>query len=163
MTPNPTRILALDPMTRGFGYVVFEEPFRLASFGRAYIEGEKHSGAIARFKELLADLRPDAVVFEDAEAPGSRRRHRARRIIDALSGAAREEGIPVHMIARTAVLQRFSPEGDQVTKRAIAEQLVRHFPELAPELPRRRKMWESEDDRMAIFDALSLAVTHATA
>jgi hypothetical protein len=33
------------------------------------------------------------------------------------------------------------------------------LPELAPYRPPRRKLWMSEDDRMAIFDAAALAAT----
>ena len=35
---------------------------------------------------------------------------------------------------------------------------IEQFPELAPRLPRFRKLWMSEDERMSIFDALSLAL-----
>jgi hypothetical protein len=38
--------------------------------------------------------------------------------------------------------------------------LAEQFPELLSKLPAARKLWESEHERMSIFDALALAVTH---
>lgn len=159
---HPYRILAVDPMTRGFAYVIFEEPFYLAEFGFARIMEDKKLGAIAYFEKLLADFTPEAVVLEDTKAPGSRRHHRVRELIDALTALARERGIAVSLIARTAVVARFSSGEARATKQMIAETLVRHFPELRLKLPKPRKMWESEHEHMSIFDALALAVTHVT-
>jgi Holliday junction resolvasome RuvABC endonuclease subunit len=163
MAHTPTRIFALDPTHKGFGYAVFELPFRLVEWGLARVAGDKHAGAIARFEKLLSRFRPDAVVLEDAEAPGSRRHYRVRRLIEALLKLARERGIAVNTVARSAVLACFSSADEPATKYSIARRLAEHFPELAPELPPPRKLWQSEDERMSVFDALALAVTHASA
>jgi hypothetical protein len=163
MPHNPTRIFALDPTTKGFGYAVFELPFRLVRSGFAHIGGDKHAGAVARFAQLVEAVRPDAVVLEDAEAPGSRRRPRVRRLVAALVKLARERDLPVSTVARSAVLKCFAPLDGRATKQSIAERLAKDFPELREQLPRPRKPWESEDKRMSVFDALALAVTYATA
>lgn len=162
MSPHPARILAVDPMTRGFGYVVFEHPFNLEELGFARIVKEKRLGTIAYFEKLLADFEPGTVVLEDAEAPGSRRHERVRELIETLATLARERGVAVSLIARTAVVARFSSGEARATKQMIAQTLVRHFPELRFKLPKPRKAWESEDERMSLFDALALAVTHVT-
>lgn len=159
---HPYRILAVDPMTRGFGYAIFEEPFYLAEFGFARITEDKKLGAMAHFEKLLTDFTPEAVVLEDTKARGSRRHHRVRELIEALTALARERGVAVSLIARTAVVARFSSGEARATKQMIAETLVRHFPELRLKLPKPRKMWESEHEHMSIFDALALAVTHVT-
>lgn len=163
MPNTPTRLFALDPTTKGFGYAIFELPFRLVEWGLAHVSGEKHSGAIAQFEKFLTRFRPDALVLEDTEAPGSRRHPRVRRLIDALVKLARERGMAVHTIARSAVLKCFAPVDGIATKYSIAKRLAEHFPELAGQLPPPRKLWQSEDEHMSIFDALSLAVTSAMA
>lgn len=163
MSHTPTRIFALDPTTKGFGYVIFELPFRLVAWGLAHISGDKRSGAIARFTKLLDQSRLDAVVFEDTTAPGSRRYPRVRELIDTLARIARERGLAVYTVSRLAVVKCFSSPDTHATKHSIAERLTEHFPELAQKLPRHRKAYMSEAERMAIFDALALAVTHATA
>jgi Holliday junction resolvasome RuvABC endonuclease subunit len=161
MAHTQTRIFALDPTHKGFGYAVFELPRRLVDWGLARITGDKHADAIASFEKLLDRFRPDALVLEDAEAPGSRRHPRVRRLIDALVTLAGERGIAVFTVARSAVLKCFSSDDKPATKYSIAQRLAKMFPELQSKLPPPRKLWESENERMSIFDALALAVTHA--
>jgi hypothetical protein len=159
----PTRIFALDPTTKGFGYAILELPFRLVAWGVASVSGDKYAGALARFTKLLDHSQPHAVVLEDPDAPGSRRRHRVRQLIEALVKVARERGIAVYTVARKAVLDRFSSQDAPATKYSIAQALADRFPELAAKLPPHRKAYMSQDERMAIFDAVGLAVTHASA
>jgi hypothetical protein len=158
---DPTRIFALDPTTKGFGYAVFETPFHLVDWGLAHVSGEKESGAIARFEELLDQYRPDIVILEDSTAPGSRRRPRVQKLLERLRDSARGRGVAVHLIPRLAVIECFSSPDKRATKFSVTQNLAETFPELAPKMPARRKIWQSEDERIATFDALALAVTYA--
>jgi RNase H-fold protein (predicted Holliday junction resolvase) len=152
-TPTrPTRIIALDPTTKGFGYAILDLPLRLIAWGLAHISGEKRSGAVARFEALLDQFRPDAVVLEDATAPGSRRYPRMRDLIETLAKTARERGVAVYTVARLAVIACFSSKDERATKAKIAKTLA----------VAQRKTWQSEDERISIFDAVSLAVTFAS-
>jgi RNase H-fold protein (predicted Holliday junction resolvase) len=161
-TPTqPTRILAIDPTTKGFGYAILDLPLRLVAWGMAHIDGEKRSGAIFRFEALLDQFRPDAVVLEDTTAQGSRRYPRVRDLLEALAKIARERGLEVHTVSRLDVIAYFSSQDEQATKHSIATTLAGAFPELAEKVPKKRKIWQSEDERIAVFDALSLAVTFA--
>ncbi|HEX7184744.1 MAG TPA: hypothetical protein VF756_23160 [Thermoanaerobaculia bacterium] len=161
-TPDyPTRIFAVDPTTKGFGYAILETPFRLVDWGLAHVSGEKESGAVARFEELLDQFRPDIVILEDSTAPGSRRRPRVQKLLEKLRDTVRERGMAVHMIPRLAVIECFSSPDKRATKFSITQHLAETFPDLAVKVPRRRKPWQSEDERMATFDALALAVTYA--
>ena len=158
---DPTRIFAVDPTTKGFGYAVLETPFRLVDWDLAHVSGEKNSGAVIRFEVLLDQFRPDIVILEDSTAPGSRRRPRVQKLLERLQETAREHGVAVHAIPRLAVIECFSSPDRRATKYSITEHLAETFPELAAKVPRRRKLWQSEDERMATFDALALAVTYA--
>lgn len=162
MQDTKNRILAVDPIHKGFGYAVFEPPLHLVASGLARVEGEKHSGAITQFEKLLTDFLPNTVVLEDTEAAGSRRRHRVRRLIEALMKCARDRGIAVATVSRRAVIECFSSPEERATKYSIATWLAQAFPELAPKLPPPRKLWQSEDERLSIFDALALAVTYTS-
>ena len=117
---------------------------------------------LVHFERLLTEFTPAAVVLEDAEAPGSRRHHRVRKLIKALAALGEERGVTVALLPRTAVVARFSSGEARATKQMIAETLVRHFPELRFKLPKPRKIYESKRESMSIFDALALAVTHTT-
>src|SRR5215208_60683 len=129
---DPTRIFALDPTTKGFGYAVLETPFRLVDWGLAHVSGEKESGAVSRFEALLDQYRPDVVVLEDSAAPGSRRRPRVQKLLAKLQETARERGIAVHAVSRLAVIECFSSPDKRATKFSITEHLAETFPELAP-------------------------------
>jgi hypothetical protein len=62
------------------------------------------------------------------------------------------------IILRQNVKQAFFPDGDG-TKHGIAEIVAKRFPEeLGFRLPPKRRAWESEDSRMAIFDAVALVL-----
>src|SRR5436305_11406411 len=158
---HPPRIFALDPTTKGFGYAVLELPFRLVDWGLAHVSGEKESGAVARFEALLDQFRPDVVVLEDPAAPGSRRRPRVQKLLGTLVETARERGIEVQTLPRLAVIECFSSPDERATKYSITKRLAETFPELAEKMPQRRKIYQSEDERIATFDALALAVTYA--
>ena len=53
MDNTPTRIFALDPTNKGFGYAVIELPLRLVEWGLTRIKGDKHTDAILGFEKLL--------------------------------------------------------------------------------------------------------------
>jgi hypothetical protein len=162
MEQTPNRILAIDPIHKGFGYAVFEPPLNLVASGLARVEGDKQTGAVAHFEKFLTDFRPNAVVLEDVKAPGSRRRHRVRGLIDTFARLAADRGLTVATVSRKAVIECFSSPEERATKYKIAKWLSEAFPVLAPKLPLPRKLWESENERMAIFDALALAVTYTS-
>jgi hypothetical protein len=93
-------------------------------------------------------------VVEDGR--GTRRRARARHLIARIEKMAERRNIRVVRVSRSRVREVLTPAR---TKQEIAEGIARIFPELAPRLPRFRKAWMSEDERMSIFDAASFALT----
>lgn len=163
MSQHPTRVLAIDPSPRGFGFAVFEQPFDLVESGFRHVREEKNVGVISQVEQILRRSRPQAIVLEDIDAPASRRQPRVRQLLESLAGLARAKGVVVRRIPRSAVLARFAPEGGRTTKQAVAEKLTEYFPELKGLLPMPRKIWQAERDKLAIFDAVALAVTDATA
>lgn len=162
MQETQNRILAIDPIHKGLGYAVFEPPRHLVACGISRVKGDKQTGAVAKFEKLLTDFRPDTVVLEDTKAPGSRRRHRVRELIKKLATCASDRGVTVGSVSRSAVIECFSSPDERATKYSIAKWLVETFPELCLKLPKPRRAWDSEDERMSVFDALALAVTYAS-
>jgi hypothetical protein len=153
------RVLAVDPTTKGFAYAVFEGPTLLIDWGLIYIEGQKRSGRILRLTKLIERYASDVLVLEDCNRQGSRRRSSARRIILDTVLIARANQIRTKRFPRSAIKRFFSYAG-QARKHEIAVAIAEGFPELAPRLPRFRKIWMSEDERMSIFDAASLALVY---
>lgn len=151
---TPLRALALDPTTKGFAYAVLEGSTELLDWGLAQPRVNGDSQSLRRIKVLLSRYEPELVVLEDGE--NSRRGARAKRFLAKAEALAREHGIEVRRISRTRVREVFKPS--DTTKHGIALEVSRLFPHLASRLPRKRKPWMSEDERMSIFDAVSFGL-----
>ena len=151
------RVLAIDPTSRGFGYVVLEADDLLVDWGARQLRGEKNTACVAAVMRLIERYEPDLLVLEDGTATGSRRCQRVQQLIDRLAELARRNGIRVRWISRVKVKKAFASLGAS-TKHQIALAIAARFPELAYQLPRARKPWMSEDCRMAIFDAAAFAL-----
>jgi len=78
------RVLALDPTSRGFGFVVLEGPGRLVDWGVKDIRADKEQATLEKVKELIELYRPGVLVAEDCADPSSRRAPRVTRLTAAL-------------------------------------------------------------------------------
>jgi hypothetical protein len=145
------RILAVDPASRGLGYVVLEGKDKLIEWGFRNARGNKDAQRIAYVEMLLSRYKPDVLILE--EFGGRQRSPRIQKITDAFAKVASDWGTQIHRIPRKTVRATFSLRN----KYDIAGVLADHFPELKPLCPPRRKIWKSEDPRINIFDALALA------
>lgn len=155
------RVLAIQPNTRGFGYVVFEGPgpSRLIDWGCAHVPGANNQSCLARLASLLCRYAPDVLVIENHVGQDSRRRTRVRQLVFGILKLAAVAKLTVRTFSRSRVRETFS-DARAVTKDQIAAVLAGRYSELASRLPPIRRTWMSEDPRMAIFDAAALALTY---
>jgi hypothetical protein len=154
---NHKRILALDVHPSRFGYVIFEGPDELLDWGVRSFRGGVNAvriPAAMKVGTLLDDFAPSAVVLEKRE---SRSRKLSTKMRTVLREAARRR-VPVRWVTRRMVKQAFA--GHERNKDEIASVLGERFPELTPKVPPRRRIWQSEDYRMSIFDAAALGVAY---
>lgn len=156
--PEPKRVLALDPTSRGFGFAVFEGPERLIDWAVVEIRTSREDKCLQRMVDLIARYQPDVLVLEDPNGRGSRRCSRVQKLLGRVERLADEGAILTRHFSRSKVRRAFSDSGAK-TKYEIAVAIAKRFPELVPRLPRFRKPWMTEDDRMSIFDAASFALT----
>ena len=147
-----TRVLALDPTSTGFAYVVLEVPERLPDWGVA--TGDETASA-KRLENLITRYSPSVLVTEDPSA--ARRGKRALELLETVQTIALLRNIWTVRVPKWKVRELFP---DAHSKQDIAVSLAERFPELRPRLPRKRKPWTSEDPRMRIFDALALLMVH---
>lgn len=152
------RVMAIDPTSRGFGFVVLEGPDRLVDWAVVEIRKNKEDKCLQRMVDLIARYRPDVLALEDPKGRGSRRCSRVQKLLGRVERLADEGAILTRRFSRSKVRRAFSDSGAK-TKYEIAVAIAKRFPELAPRLPRFRKPWMTEDDRMSIFDAASFALT----
>jgi Holliday junction resolvasome RuvABC endonuclease subunit len=152
-----TRVLAVDPSTRGFGFAVLEGPNRLIDWGVKETKIDKNRRTLKLVDDLIEQYQPRMLVVEDYEGKGSRRCRRIQGLINDISKLTVKNKVKVRSFTRVKVKQAFSESGAS-NKYEIAVAIANRFPELAPRLPRFRKPWMSEDYRMSIFDAVGLAL-----
>lgn len=154
---NPKYFLGIAPTTRGVGFAVLEEPEKLTNWGVKSVRGgNKNAKSLKLVKELIAKYQPGALVLEDAEAKGSRRSPRIRKLCKQIIKLAKAHKVGVKLYSRDQLLEALIPDGDQ-TKHALAQIVAQRFPEdLGSELPPKRKIYETENSRMAVFDATAL-------
>jgi Holliday junction resolvasome RuvABC endonuclease subunit len=154
------RVLAIDPITRGFGFAVLDGPHSLIDWGlkgTSRWQESREQWCLRQVAELIDFYRPDRVVVEDCLDRRSRRGRKSEALIDRIVELAGEHHIPVRRISRTGLRRAFTVER-ACTKYKIALAIAGRFPELAWRLPPIRKPWMSEDTRMGIFDAVGLAL-----
>ena len=158
-TKNQKRILAIYPSSRGFGFSVLEGRDRLIDWGVVQTKDDKHRRTIARVTRFMARYTPDEVVTEDP-MKSPYRSARIRKLLAGVQDLAVMKRVQWRGVSRGQVRETFRTSGP-VTKYRIAQGIAGHFPELASRLPPPRKPWMSEDARMAIFDAVAVALTVA--
>lgn len=153
------RILAIAPSTRGFGFAVLEGQETLVDWGVKSVNGDKNTRCLAKVEELIAHYQPGVIVLQDNSAKHSRRSARVRELSQRIIDMASSRNVRVALFSREQVRRVFFAKG-QGTKHALAEILAKRFPEeLGFRLPPKRRPWMSEDYRMDIFGAVSLALT----
>jgi hypothetical protein len=154
MTNNSLRVIAIDPTSRGFAYAVLEGLEHLVDWGLSHVLLKTDANILSRIERIIARSHPDLLVLEDGR--GTRRGERAQRIIKGVEELAKRRGLPVMRVSRSQVREALKPAS---TKQHIALGVASIFPELGPRMPRPRKPWTAEDERMNIFDAVSFALT----
>jgi len=153
------RVIALDVRSRSFGFVVFEGPNEILDWGiRSFRSGGNAAKVPAATKllSLLDEFTPSAVVIRERTTRSARK----PKLLTIIERQARCRRIPVRFISRRDVSRAFV--GFESNKYEVASALARQFPDLASRLPPKRKIWQSEDYRMGIFDAAAVGVAYFT-
>jgi hypothetical protein len=151
-------VYAIYPNANGFGYVYMENARKLIDFGSVRINPISNLKIMNRIKMSFDYMRPSLVIVKDADGKSSRTGRRVRKLIDLIETYTCELKLPVVKYSRDQIRDVFSQFG-ATTKYDISQTILAEFKELEMKLPKKRKLWTSEDYNMAIFDAMSLALT----
>jgi len=150
------RVLAIDPMSYGFGFVVLESPTLVVDWGMPFIRRGNHERTLAEIGALIRLYEPGLLIIE--ESKGSRRCDRIQKLLEEVS-QIKVRGLKIRRLPAKRVKKVFQAFGAK-TKYEIAHTIAQQLPELTSRLPRFRKPWMSEDKRTCIFDAAALALTY---
>jgi hypothetical protein len=152
------RILGIALSARGFGYALFDGKI-LADWSAKTFYRDKNNRCMRHIEQLIEHYAPDILVVENHSAKGSRRCDRIRQLGDQLVALSKSRSLRTVQYSRQKLLQMFLPHGTG-SRHDFAVHIAGQFSEeLATHLPPKRRLWHSEDYRMAIFDAVALAIT----
>ena len=152
-----TRVLALDLNPRRFGYVVLEGRARLLDWG---VRTNRHKGKSAdvliqtKLRPLLEQWRPSILVLRHGLSMRQRPRQRRNRLLERIATEAKNHQVVVRILNR----RPGAVHGKSLTKYENARRAAEHFSVLRWKMPPKRKAWESEDYRMTMFGAATLAM-----
>jgi hypothetical protein len=158
--PAPRNLtLAVHPVTEGFGWVLFENPLRPFQWRSHTVFDDKNARCLRGIEKLMELFEPHTLVLEDFESKESKRSGRVRKLCRALVLLAQQRSMDIAVYTREQVRFVFSSYG-AVSRQQIAEAVARHVPAIGHRLPAKRKSWEKEDPRIALFMAAALVLTH---
>lgn len=154
--PIQRSILAVYGSARGIGYVLFESPLSIIDWGVKVSVGERKNidctNAVAKLIDLYV---PDVLVLDDTSKDRERRTKRIRALYRMLEGVAIANGVDVERISKEAVRACFEKLGAR-TKYERAAVMANLLPALFPGLPNERKLWQSVNPKMDMFEAAGL-------
>jgi hypothetical protein len=154
---SPELVLAFYPNARGFAYVILEGSCSPVDWGMSDLPRiGKTQRCLRRLCLLLDRYKPDTLVLRRM-SPGTHIGQSAT-IVQGMIDAAKKRNIPTTWISRKQIQEAFG-QLSSPTRQVIAERLARDIPMFAPLLPPARKIWNGEDRRMGLFDAIALAIT----
>jgi hypothetical protein len=153
-TKHP-RILSLDIRLERFGYAVFEGPKRLLDWG-VCLYGLSSTPDAARKKivSLLKMFIPSIVVVTMVPIENTLEEYGVHRIFTSLKAEMDVHSIPIEILRRPKVRQMFRSL-HATTKYEVASLIAKLYPELTWKLPPKRKVWQKEHYRMAMFEAVA--------
>lgn len=140
--------MGLASTSKGFAYAVLEGPDRLVAWKLLRLPSRRVPKALSA---ALKRMQPLFVAFNMGAASAKRTRGRFfRHYARAACAADGTLLIPVKGLRSRAVRRS--------SKWHVAQELAVDFKELSLRVPKPRRAWESEDDRIGIFMALAAAV-----
>lgn len=151
-------VMAIFPNTRGVAYAVFEGLVPI-DWGISDAHGRKRNEVCLRRVSMLLDrYNPDVLLLRDHSDVSTKRASRVHALILAIGDLAATRRSMVTLIARQQVREAFGGLEDP-TRHAIVHAISQRLPFLEPLAPPARKIWNSEDRRMGLFNAMALVLT----
>jgi len=155
---GPTRILAVVVRPRGFAFLLVEGTTILDS-GIWTCQRSNFLDCLGqRFLRILRTYGPSTLVLR---GPRVRPKMLERGLIlNAIEKESRHLNVPMVWVRHKAICRYFFEVHHASTKHEIAQVIAQTFLDIAWQLPRKRKPWESEHHRMPIFEAAAALIAH---
>lgn len=160
LRPKPFLVLGVFPTSRGMGWVALDGPLSVFEHGLVSPKrSELTRVCLKRFERLLERLKPETVVLEAFDRFSAHRSPRIEKLSVQMVALANDRQIEVEVYRRRQVQRAFASV-NAVTREEIAEVIAKHLPTLAYRRPTARKLTDTSDRRLSIFNAAALVLTH---
>jgi hypothetical protein len=151
---------AVYPAPRGFGYVLFDTATKPITYGTATARPICNNRLLKRFEKYLEYYQPELVILHAKSGKFNRRSKRVQSLLNQLEREAKKRSLPTFSYNREQIRGVFA-QFDATSKYEISQVILKWLPDLKHIAPEPRKLWQNEHYHMAVFDAVSLAITHA--
>lgn len=153
-------VLAIYPTSKDIAFTLFAAPLTPIDWGLKRLSGQdRNAHSLQIVDALITALRPDTIVIEDCETVRCRRSRRVQRLYSLIATLAETENLTLARYSRARVKETFQEAG-AITRYQIAQAIASYIPAFTHRMPKVRKLWQSEDHRLALFDAAALALAH---
>ncbi len=157
--------LAIFPSKDGFGWIVFDGPLSPVAWdicAAAKMPGtpqEKNARCMKRVESIVAEYHPASIVLEAFEGGATRRSKRIQQLCRSIASLSVMNKTPLRIISREQIKFCFESTKPK-TRYAIASTVASYLKEIRHRLPNKRRPWETEDIKMALFNAAALLIVH---
>lgn len=155
----PTKIVAIYPYTRGFGYAVMENALELKEFNLFDMKKFNSLRVLELVKEIFSIHGPATLILENTNCDYCRKGEKTKQTIRTIAAWAKGKGIYVQFYSRNQIRAIFK-RWNATSKYEIAEVLSRNIQQLKPLLFEKPKYPAREPNIEAVFSAVSMGVTH---
>ena len=153
---NAETVLAVHPFDRGFGWILFEEPYVPLDWGVVERRYRRNEQCLTVVRGLVLRYRPVVLALEAFDLPPRPRAARIRRLCRSIVKLAALNGVEVSVHARRDVHAVMG----QSTRYAIAATVAQRIEPIRSRLPTKRAVWESERPNMSLFSAAAVGLTY---
>lgn len=153
-------VLGLYPFTRGVAFAAFHSPLSPVDWGLKVVRaGAKDNLSVEVTKALILRLQPDVIVLGDCSTRRSRPPSDLEKLQRRITKYARSQVIDVHIFDKADIQDCFKGV-KAATRYEIAKAIASQVDALSHRLPPVPRPWDSQNQRLGLFDAAALAMTY---
>lgn len=147
------RVLAITPMSTGFGYALLYSPDDISDWGVTSLRKNRVTRACRYIDRIIGVCMPDVIVMMDTKQPPETY---AYQLLTELTHYLRNRDLPVRTYTRQDIRTHFATLS-ATTIYEISGVLAARYHPLALIRPERRAPWGAQDPKTKIFDAVAAA------
>lgn len=162
MKKKKDRVLAVDPGTHHIGFAVFDGK-ELIHYGvKTILRGKPYREVLREGRKvirmLLEDFRPGALLIERTRFENIKGSATLNKFTDEIERIGKTKRLRIRTFSANTVRKVICGNG-WATKRDVAQEVCRRFPELRPYLSSDRR-WK-EEFYLNMFDAVALGMAYS--